>query len=294
VSPPPIPAPRASGYTTSTTHPLYWARWGPPDAPKLLVLHGGPAANHDYLLPQMLELTDQYELVFYDQRGGGKSKTDGRDVITWRTQVDDLALVASELVPGPLSLIGYSWGALLSLLYAIERRSPVPRRLVLIAPAAISFTHRQAFDLTFAHRQNSEWLHAQRAALAASGLRESDPDAYRQRGFELSVSGYFADPEKARDLTPFRVTSRVQQSIWDSLGDYDFTEALRDLEIPSLAIHGREDPIPLEATQQLSEALGSRLIVLDGSGHVPYVERPAPLFSAIRTFLSETAPKATE
>ena len=64
---PPIPPPRESGYTSTTPHPLYWARWGPAQAPQLLVLHGGPGAHHDYLLPQMLDLATDYELTFYDQ-----------------------------------------------------------------------------------------------------------------------------------------------------------------------------------------------------------------------------------
>ena len=51
-----IPPPRESGFTTTTDVPLYWARYGPAGASPLLVLHGGPGAHHDYLLPQMLEL----------------------------------------------------------------------------------------------------------------------------------------------------------------------------------------------------------------------------------------------
>ena len=51
---PPIPPPRTDGYTTTTPVPLYWAAYGPEGAPQLLVLHGGPGAHHDYLLPQML------------------------------------------------------------------------------------------------------------------------------------------------------------------------------------------------------------------------------------------------
>ena len=41
-----------------------------------MVVHGGPGAHHDYLLPQMLALAERYELIFYDQRGGGQSKTE--------------------------------------------------------------------------------------------------------------------------------------------------------------------------------------------------------------------------
>ena len=290
----PIPAPRDSGFTRSTPFPLYWAKYGPAGAPQLLVLHGGPGAHHDYLLPQMLELADTYELVFYDQRGGGRSKTDSRDVITTQTQVDDLALVASELTAGPLTLLGYSWGGLLALLFQVSGLRSQVSRLVLVSPASISAAHRRQFEATFAARQTAPWVAAERDALAQSGLRERDPEAHRQRAFELSVAGYFAHPERAHDLTPFRVTSRVQQSIWDSLGDYDLAAALRAHHIPAIIIHGREDPIPLESSQQLAEVLGARLVVLDDCGHVPYVERPAPMFDAIRGFLEQPAPRAAE
>ena len=73
MAPAPIPAPRASGFTTTTDLPLYWCAYGPEGAPRLLVLHGGPGASHEYLLPQLLDLADSYELVFYDQRGDRKS-----------------------------------------------------------------------------------------------------------------------------------------------------------------------------------------------------------------------------
>ena len=79
----PIPPPREAGFTTTTDVPLYWLRYGKPGATPLLVLHGGPGAHHDYLLPQFLDLADEYELVFYDQRGGGRSKTDDRTPIGW-------------------------------------------------------------------------------------------------------------------------------------------------------------------------------------------------------------------
>jgi proline iminopeptidase len=103
---PPIPPPRESGVTTIADVPLYWARYGTPGAPPLLVLHGGPGADHAYLLPQMLELSKDFELVFYDQRGGGRSKTDDRAPITWQTHVDDLERVIDELAISPLTLVG--------------------------------------------------------------------------------------------------------------------------------------------------------------------------------------------
>src|SRR5262245_39259328 len=209
---PPIPPPTSSGFTTTTDVPLYWAAWGTEGAPRLLVLHGGPGAHHDYLLPQMLRIADRCErqLLFYDQRGGGRSKTGDRTPITWRTHVADLAHVIAELMPpGAPTIIGYSWGGLLALLYTMEaaagRVRPLPARLVLIDPAPATRRYRDDFEAEFSRRMQSADIEGMRLELASSGIRERDPDAYKQRAFELSVAGYFADPHASHDLTPFRV-----------------------------------------------------------------------------------------
>lgn len=293
--PQPIPPPREEGYTRSTEVPLYWARYGNPAGPTRLVLHGGPGADHCYLLPQMLHLGQKYDLLFYDQRGGGKSRGGGGSAhasLTWHTHVDDLDRVIRELGVQPLSLVGYSWGGLLSLLYLIESFSnPAylqPARMILIDPAALTRDYRRDFETEFARRQQSPEIVQMREELNSSGLREKDPAAYRQRAFELSVAGYFHDPRKAVDLTPFRVVGRVMQSIWDSLGDYDLLARLKRLNFPALIMHGRDDPIPVASSKRAAETLGARFVLLDECGHVPYVEQPAALFAALDAFLTET------
>lgn len=287
---PPIPAPRAEGHTLHTSVPLYWCEYGDPAAPPLLLVHGGPGASHDYLLPQMLVLAAEHRVVCYDQRGGGRSRhDDDRAEIGWREQVADLALVAEELSVDPLTIVGYSWGAMLALLYAIEagagRLAPRPVRLALIDPAPVTRHYRTAFEAEFARRQAGPEVAALRAELAASGLREREPEAFRQRTFELSVAGYFADPRRARDLTPFRVTGRVQQSIWRSLGEYDLRAELGTLRVPAFVAHGRQDPIPLASSVDVAHALGTECLVLDDCGHVPYVEQPDQLFPPLLRFL---------
>lgn len=290
---PPIPPPTSSGYTTTTPVPLYWARQGTPDSPPILVLHGGPGASHDYLLPQMIGLDsavdDGRDLLFYDQRGGGRSRhDDDRAVIGWREQVADVGRVIEEFGLEGTPLVGYSWGGLLALLYVIEARrhdQPLPSKLVLIDPAPLSRQYRESFEAEFAARQAAPVIGQLREELAASGLRERDPDAYRQRLFELSVAGYFADPTLARDLTPFRVTGRVQQSIWASLGDFDLVPQLSSVQLPAVVVHGRQDPIPLASSEAGARALGAELVVLEDCGHVPYVEQPAALFTALAPFL---------
>jgi proline iminopeptidase len=143
------------------------------------------------------------------------------------------------------------------------------------------------FEAEFARRQAGADVQRLRAELAASGLRERDPEAFRQRNFELSVAGYFANPASARDLTPFRVAARVQQSVWDSLGAFDLAAdgRLASIRAPALITHGRQDPIPLASSEECAQAMGARLVVIENCGHVPYVEQPAALFAAAGDFL---------
>src|SRR5439155_9490584 len=98
------------------------------------------------------------------------------------------------------------------------------------------------------------------------------------------------DRRAAKDLTPFRVISRVQQSVWQSLGDYDLLQhgQLDSVSVPTFVVHGREDPIPLASSEACARALGAKLVVLERCGHVPYVEQPDALFTAIEDFLAES------
>ncbi|HKO15403.1 MAG TPA: alpha/beta fold hydrolase [Gemmatimonadaceae bacterium] len=295
---PPIPPPRTSGFTRTTGLPLYWCAYGAAGAPRLLILHGGPGADHEYLLPQMLRLAGspaRRDLLFYDQRGAGRSRSDDRAAegdLGWEAHVLDLERVIAELAAEPLVLVGYSWGGLLALLYireALEGRvAPLPGKLLLIDPAPVSRVYRAQFEAEFARRQSGPEVQAMRAELAGSGLRERDPEQFRHRSFELSVAGYFANPRAAHNLTPFRVTGRVQQAVWESLGDYDLLEdeRLSTFDRPVMIVHGRDDPIPLASTEACARALGARLVVLDRCGHVPYVEQPDALFASVERFLA--------
>jgi proline iminopeptidase len=243
----------------------------------------------------MLALAEDHRLVTYDQRGGGRSRSDDdHDTIGWKDQVADVARVTAELGVDPLTIVGYSWGGLLAMLYAIEasagRLKPAPARLALIDAAPVTRELREEFERELARRQSGSEIAGLREELQRSGLRARDPDAYRQRAFELSVAGYFADPRRARDLTPFRVMGRVQQSVWTSLGAYDIVPSLAALRVPAFVVHGRQDPIPLSSSEAAARALRTACVVLEDCGHVPYVEQPAQLFAPLRAFLREGIP----
>jgi proline iminopeptidase len=260
------------------------------EGPLVVVLHGGPGAHHDYLLPQYDLLARGRELLYYDQRGGGRSPVPRETPVGWREHVADLDAVRAASGLERLVLCGYSWGGLLALLYYCERPARV-ERLALISPAGPTAAYRRQFEAEFTRRMAAPEIQAAREELRTSGMRERDPAAYQKRAFELSVAGYFRDWGDAKNLTPFRVNARTQEAVWDSLGEYDILPMLRDIasripHSPSLVVHGLYDPIPIAGSREIVEVLGggTQLVELP-VGHCPHVEATAEFVAALDAFL---------
>jgi proline iminopeptidase len=258
------------------------------EGPATVVLHGGPGAHHDYLLPQFDRLAVGRRLLYYDQRGGGRSPVERDTDLGWHAHVADLDALLTAWDLGAATVLGYSWGGLLALLYAVEHPARVAR-LALLCPAPATARDRARFEANFAERSRAPALLAAREALTTSGLRERDPAAYRHRAFELSVAGYFHDIAHVHHLTPFRLTGRTQQAVWKSLGDYDLRDDLSRLEVATRVFAGRHDPIPLDTAADTARRLGADLIVFEHSGHCPYVEETERFVAALAAWLPGTA-----
>ena len=273
---------------------LYTRRAG--DGPPVVVLHGGPGAHHDYLLPQYDRLARGRALYYYDQRGGGRSPVPRDLAVGWREQVADLEALREHWALDHVTLLGYSWGGLLALLYALEHPNAI-ERLALVAPAPVTAAGRDEFQRRFSARMAEPWIARSRAQLTASGLARSDPEKYRRLAFALSVAGYFRDPSRAAEMTPFRVTARTQDAVWESLGAYDLRDRIRrtfpnDAAPRSLVLHGIYDPIPLESARETAALLHAGVIEL-ATGHAPHVEATEEFVRALDGFLPR-GPKATE
>src|SRR5437762_2822916 len=194
--------------------------------PPVVVLHGGPGADYAYLLPQYDRLAHRRALRFYDQRGGGRSPVPRDVAVGWQEHVADLEALRKHWAIDRVTLLGYSWGGLLAVLYALEHPDRVGR-LALVAPAPLTARWRDEFERRLSARLSDPRIVQARAELSASGLAQRDPEKYRRLAFALSVAGYFKDPSRAKELTPFRVTARTQQAVWQSLGTYDLRDPLR-------------------------------------------------------------------
>jgi proline iminopeptidase len=209
--------------------------------------------------------------VLYDQRGGGRSPLPRDAKAGWEEHVADLHALKEAWGDAPLNLVGYSWGGLLAMLYAVRHPCSVGR-LALVSPAPAWREARAEYERRYAEITNGPWAQEERRKLRESGLRERDLAAYQRRLFELAVIAYFKDPARVSELTGFRLVERVQKEVWASLGDYDLRPALRKLEVPAVVLHGRDDVIPWASAQETAECLGAEFHLIPDCGHVPYVE----------------------
>ena len=258
------------------------------NGPSVVVLHGGPGAHHDYLLPQYDRLAEGRTLLYSDQRGGGRSPVPRDVAVGWREHVADLEALRDHWRLERLTLLGYSWGGLLAVLYALEHPDRVAR-LALVSAAPVTAVWRNEFERRFAARMAEPWIARSRAELTALGLAKTDPEKYRRMAFALSVAGYFHDPSRAREMTPFRVTERTRRAVWDSLGEYDLRERIQrtfpdDTAPRSMLLHGVYDPMPIEAARETAALLGTGVIEL-ATGHAPHVEATEDFVRALDGFL---------
>lgn len=102
----------------------------------LVVLHGGPGAAHFYLL-SLADLASArgIPVIFYDQLGVGSSThlpEKGKDFWTPALFLDELENVLAHFgVAGAFDLLGHSWGGMLGALFALERKPPGLKKLII-------------------------------------------------------------------------------------------------------------------------------------------------------------------
>jgi proline iminopeptidase len=256
----------------------------------VIVLHGGPGLDHAYLQPGLDALATRNTLVYFDQRGTGRSVAAlDSTTINLDKFVGDIDALRQTLGFERVSVLAHSWGALIALEYA-ARHPETLRALILMNPLepGSRFREQQEARRTFARTvedstelatlTQSEGFAARDAATVSQAYRVMFRQALRDRArideLELNLVESTAEngPEVAR-------------LIGTSLGELDWWARLPEILVPTLVIHGRYDFIPAAMSQELASTLGSgRLVVLE-SGHFAYVEARDALLSAVSSFL---------
>jgi proline iminopeptidase len=277
---------------------LYFRTLGTADA-AMVVVHGGPGLDHAYLLPDLEPLADSYTLVYFDQRGGGRSTlvADVAD-LDLQAHIADLDAVRRELEIERTVILGHSWGAVLAAHYARAYPQHV-EKLVMVSPGAVRRTPYE--DELFARA--TAWMHDEQLAELEALTKKfqagvGDIRATCRAFFDLYMRGGFFDPRGPTAMRNMRgdfctAPEQALRNVWvvndrimDSLGDFDWRGDFGELEIPVLVIAGAADAIPVENFQEWQAAFpDARLVVLEEAAHFPHVEQPAAFFSIVAEFL---------
>ncbi|HUD06551.1 MAG TPA: alpha/beta fold hydrolase [Candidatus Saccharimonadales bacterium] len=121
-------------------HKLYVQFWGNKAADEAIIfLHGGPGSGCSDNHKTLFDPTKQ-KVIFFDQRGSGKSTPNG-SLIANNTDhmVDDISKIADSFGFDTFALTGGSWGCCLALTYSIKN----PRRVTRMVLRGI-FTGRKS------------------------------------------------------------------------------------------------------------------------------------------------------
>lgn len=261
--------------------------------PPVIVLHGGPDFDCNYLLPELDVLADAYRLIYYDQRGRGRSAANVRpEDVSLASDVEDLKRVRRFVGLETVALLGHSWGGLLALEYAVRHPERVSH-LILLNSAFVSADDRLLF-MEERRKHEADALDEMREIAATSAFRAGDP-ATVAAYYRLHYGWTLPDPAKLDALIGRLMNTATPESILRSraiedrlladtwLADgYDLIPTLRQLTIPTVVIHAETDFVPIACVTRIAEAIpGARFVLLAGCGHFSYIERPDAVHDAI-------------
>ena len=246
-------------------------------------------------------ICEQRTVVFFDVRGRGRStRVDDLEVLALEKDVGDLERLRKHLAQDDarmacINLLGWSYYGGVVARYALAHPD-TSARLVLLGPTpARSKPWFGRFLDNFARRVDLTGLH-QLEQDKRDGLRDQNPLAYGRRVHELFHRAYLADESHLARMRsdpcvePNGDTDRVNDQgrrVIEKLGAYDWRDELGSLQLPTLIVHGRQDPIPFEASEEWCQHLPcAQLVLLENVGHMPWLEAPSALFGSVNKFLS--------
>ena len=258
----------------------------------LIVIHGGPGLTQDYLLPQMYELAKNNLVIFYDQRGCGKSTVDiNANTINIESFLNDIEAIRQAFNLDKISILGHSWGGFLAMQYTIAHPERVDK-LILSNSAPASSEGYALFGQEYMRRMGPYQEELEKIS-STQGFRDGDT-CVMEHFYRLIFRQYCYIPEKA-DLLNLRMTSiallngaKVSEIIRENVLDkpFNLNKGLKALKVSTLILHGDADPIPPSIAQDIHENIhDSKYVLMKNCGHFPYVEDPATYFKYINEFL---------
>src|SRR6266481_371659 len=262
----------------------------------IIVLHGGPDFDISYLLPDLDRLSDSFRLIYYDQRGRGRSADHVQpEDVTLASDIADMEKVRQYFHLDSVVLLGHSWGTVLALEYALRYPQQVSR-LILMNPGPASIDDYKELRKDWLEKRADD-MERRKAIAATAAYKEGSPDAVTAY-YRIHFKPAFAQPENyekfmARLTSSFTkegvlkaraVESRLMADTWSN-PEYDLLPKLKSLRIPTLVISGDHEFIPASTAEHIAQAIpNARMVTLKGCGHFSYLECPAAVHEQIDAF----------
>jgi proline iminopeptidase len=264
--------------------------------PAIIVLHGGPDFDQSYLLPEMDRLSDSFRLIYYDQRGRGRSANHVQpEDVTIASEIADMEKVRQYFHLDSVVLLGHSWGTVLALEYALRYPERVSR-MILMNPAPASADDYKELRNEWLEKRADD-MERRRVVASSPAYKEGDPDAVvayyrihfksalvRTEDYEKIIARLKASFTKEGILKSRAVESRLMTETWSS-PEFDLLPKLKNLKIPTLVIYSDHDFIPAETAVHITQAMPeARMVTLKDCGHFAYLECPVDVREQIDAF----------
>jgi len=282
--------PISDGYVQVDGGKLYYQVFGKGEP--VVIVHGGPGLDQAYLQPQFFELARSHEIIFYDQRGSGKSL--GFEIsdstMNPRQFAKDLEDLRKFLGLKKISLIGHSWGGFLSLQYALLYPDNI-NKLVIVNSYPAGEKGVKSFIQEFDKRTqkiknkiNPLFSYSEFIKLDKQQITELYKDVF---------SVYFYDRQKESqlslkfDLASARSGFKVMQAMdANPSRDWDILSALYNISASTLVVAAKQDIVPYWTSEEIKNAIpNAQFVLFENCGHFPYIEQPKLFFSAVNEFL---------
>ena len=252
----------------------------------LLVVNGGPGFDHGYLVtsPVWDELAKVRRVVMYDQRGTGRSTsvTPGTP-LTLADQLADMEAVRKSLGAEEVDLPGHSYGGSLVMAYTARNPQRVKRLLIVDSAAPkwkdTIFLFSQVFPDVNERVDGFEFASQFGDSTAIEG------------GIREYLSMLFWDPDRRdaflRQFSAKGFRRHVNEALDADMARYDLNPELPKFRLPVVVMTGRHDMnvAPLIAWKIHKAIPGSRLVIFERSGHLPFLEEPERFKKEVENFL---------
>ncbi|MET0740521.1 MAG: alpha/beta hydrolase [Candidatus Nanopelagicales bacterium] len=274
--------------------------------PPIVVLHGGPDFDSDYLVPELDCLAERFRLIYYDGRGRGRS-ADGvqPDDVTVASEMDDLEHLRRHFGLESWAVLGHSWGAVLAMEYA-SRHPDRLTHLILMNAAPASHEDMQAWRRHLRSIRPPGDVERMEAIAATAEFRAGDLEAESEY-YRIHYRPAVCAPELLDQLVPRLRTNfsrervllaraiehRLYEQTWSFPG-YDLLPRQRHVVVPTLVIHGEQDFVPVDMATRTAEAFPrARLVVVPHCGHFAYLEAPDAVLRHVSELFTDdpTAPR---